>query len=148
MRGMTRRFFATAAPAAKVPPARLLRQAARDAGLGILVFLALAFAATFERDDSGAAVISGSFHAPAYALSFAADDPIATHATRPVMPATSERLTPRRPSWQAPALGPERMAALALLGALFAAVFAFNAAVFRHLRRVYASPRRGGWRRG
>jgi hypothetical protein len=35
-----------------------------------------------------------------------------------------------------------------LLGVTFALLFAFNAAVLRHLRRVYASPRRDGWRRG
>jgi hypothetical protein len=30
----------------------------------------------------------------------------------------------------------------------FAAMAAFNLAIWRHLRRVYASQRRSGWRRG
>jgi len=38
--------------------------------------------------------------------------------------------------------------ALALLSIAFAALFACNLAFWRHLRRVYASPRRSTWRRG
>jgi hypothetical protein len=34
--------------------------------------------------------------------------------------------------------------ALACLGLTFSVLFAFNRAIFRHLRRVYASPRRDG----
>lgn len=37
---------------------------------------------------------------------------------------------------------------LFILGLSFALMFAFNLAIWRHLRRVYASPRRGAWRRG
>jgi hypothetical protein len=35
-----------------------------------------------------------------------------------------------------------------LLSVAFAAIIAFNLAFWRHLRRVYASPRRSVWRRG
>ena len=35
-----------------------------------------------------------------------------------------------------------------LLSLAFAAIMAFNLAFWRHLRRVYASPRRNVWRRG
>lgn len=35
-----------------------------------------------------------------------------------------------------------------LLGVVFSAIVAFNLAFWRHLRRVYASPRRRSWRRG
>lgn len=35
-----------------------------------------------------------------------------------------------------------------ILGLAFTAIIAFNLAFLRHLRRVYASPRRGGRRRG
>jgi hypothetical protein len=38
--------------------------------------------------------------------------------------------------------------ALALLSVAFAAIIASNLAFWRHLRRVYASPRRSVWRRG
>jgi hypothetical protein len=37
---------------------------------------------------------------------------------------------------------------LTLLSAAFAGLVASNLAFLRHLRRVYASPRRGVWRRG
>jgi hypothetical protein len=37
---------------------------------------------------------------------------------------------------------------LVLLSAAFAGLVASNLAFLRHLRRVYASPRRGVWRRG
>jgi len=38
--------------------------------------------------------------------------------------------------------------ALTLLSLAFAAIVACNLAFWRHLRRVYASPRRSTWRRG
>ena len=41
-----------------------------------------------------------------------------------------------------------RVANLALLSLAFAALVAGNLAFWRHLRRVYASPRRSVWRRG
>ena len=37
---------------------------------------------------------------------------------------------------------------LVILGLTFAVMFTFNLAISRHLRRVYASPRRSAWRRG
>lgn len=42
----------------------------------------------------------------------------------------------------------ERDRALAILALVFSGFVAFNLWFARHLRRVYASPRRGGWRRG
>ena len=41
-----------------------------------------------------------------------------------------------------------REQALMLLSLAFAAIVACNLAFWRHLRRVYASPRRSVWRRG
>ena len=41
-----------------------------------------------------------------------------------------------------------RHLALLLLSVTVAGIIAFNLAFLRHLRRVYASPRRGVWRRG
>jgi hypothetical protein len=43
---------------------------------------------------------------------------------------------------------PDRQQALVLLSLAFAAITALNLAFWRHLRRVYASPRRSVWRRG
>lgn len=34
-----------------------------------------------------------------------------------------------------------------ILAVVFSMIVAFNLAFYRHLRRVYASPRRGAWRR-
>ena len=34
-----------------------------------------------------------------------------------------------------------------ILAGVFSMIVAFNLAFYRHLRRVYASPRRGAWRR-
>lgn len=46
-------------------------------------------------------------------------------------------------------MGPgERIAAMAVVGALFTLIAAFSLTVLRHLGRVYASPRSGGRGRG
>jgi hypothetical protein len=42
----------------------------------------------------------------------------------------------------------EQTQGLLILGLVFSAMVAFNLAFLRHLRRVYASPRQGAWRRG
>jgi hypothetical protein len=42
----------------------------------------------------------------------------------------------------------EQTQGLLILGLAFSAMVAFNLAFLRHLRRVYASPRQGAWRRG
>jgi len=41
-----------------------------------------------------------------------------------------------------------RPLSLAVLGLAFATMTAFNLGLLRHLRRAYASPRSGAWRRG
>jgi len=46
-----------------------------------------------------------------------------------------------------PSLPSERQS-LGLLSLAFALLAALNLAIWRHLRRAYASPRRGVWRRG
>jgi hypothetical protein len=51
--------------------------------------------------------------------------------------ARSNRLTP-----------PDSRQSLGLLSLAFALLAALNLAIWRHLRRAYASPRRGVWRRG
>jgi hypothetical protein len=43
---------------------------------------------------------------------------------------------------------PNASQALGLLSLAFALLAALNLAIWRHLRRAYASPRRGVWRRG
>lgn len=44
--------------------------------------------------------------------------------------------------------GAERTRAMILLGLTFSLMLTFNLAIWRHLRREYASPRRGVWGRG
>ena len=43
---------------------------------------------------------------------------------------------------------PNERQSLGLLSLAFALLVALNLAIWRHLRRAYASPRRGVWRRG
>jgi hypothetical protein len=43
---------------------------------------------------------------------------------------------------------PEQTQGLLIVGLVFSAMVALNLAFLRHLRRVYASPRQGAWRRG
>jgi hypothetical protein len=43
---------------------------------------------------------------------------------------------------------PEQTQGLLILGLVFSTMVALNLAFLRHLRRVYASPRQGAWRRG
>ena len=50
-----------------------------------------------------------------------------------------------RPTFTAELARPSAITALAIA---FALMFTLNLAILRHLRRVYASPRRRGWRRG
>jgi hypothetical protein len=42
----------------------------------------------------------------------------------------------------------EQTQGLLIVGLVFSAMVALNLAFLRHLRRVYASPRQGAWRRG
>ena len=42
----------------------------------------------------------------------------------------------------------DRLLTVGILGLSFSLIFAFNLALSRHLRREYASPRRGEWGRG
>ena len=89
------------------------------------------------------------------ATSAAASDTAITRAidmTSPPGPAAENSMVAallRAPAIAADlASGPGRGSAILILGLTFSLMFAFNLALWRHLRRVYASPRRGEWRRG
>jgi len=76
---------------------------------------------------------------------------IAKEATQ-VEAATTGRVSTgsadRRPLIHNTAKAEDNRAQTLLLSLVFAAILACNLAFFRHLRRVYASPRRSVWRRG
>lgn len=109
------------------------RQALRDATLGILLFLALGplVATGAETWSITSAAASGGNGLP--------DGLADAIALMPAQSASSASLLGH---------APPHVAQILVLATTFAVLFAFNAAVLRHLRRVYASPRRDGWRRG
>jgi hypothetical protein len=109
-----------------------LRRAAVDFTLALTLFWVLTFALSTH---------DGKAHAvPLFANTPA---PQAT-APEPVHRLTLLSFEPRVGRASAPS---ERQS-LGLLSLAFALLAAFNLAIWRHLRRAYASPRRGVWRRG
>ena len=81
----------------------------------------------------------------------AASDTVTTRAielTSPPGPAAENAMVAALLRGPAPLDDPNRVSALVILGLTFSLMFTFNLAIWRHLRRVYASPRRGEWRRG
>ena len=109
----------------------------RDLVGGLLVFLMLL-------------VACGGPGAP-WSLSHAsAADQIAARAigiTSPAGPGTENAIFAA--VLQGPVATPGRTdpVTMSVLGLTFSLMFAFNLGLWRHLRRVYASPRRGAWRR-
>jgi hypothetical protein len=108
-----------------------LRRAAIDFTLALALFWLLAF-------------VLSSHDGRAHAV------PLASHPLKEVAAERVNRLTllsfeARRSSRPTP---PSQRQSLGLLGLAFALLAALNLAIWRHLRRAYASPRRGVWRRG
>jgi hypothetical protein len=107
-----------------------LRRAAVDFALALGVFWLLTFALSSH---------DGRAHAvPLYAQP-QAPEPAANRVNRLTLlsfEARSPRSTP-----------PNATHSLGLLSLAFALLAALNLAIWRHLRRAYASPRRGVWRR-
>jgi hypothetical protein len=108
-----------------------LRRAAVDFALALGLFWLLTF-------------VLGSHDGRAHAV------PLYAHsAVHAVAPERVNRLTlirfEARSSRSTP-LNPRQ--SLGLLSLAFALLAALNLAIWRHLRRAYASPRRGVWRRG
>jgi len=110
-----------------------LRRAVVDFTLALTLFWVLTFA------------LSSHDGSKAHAVPLFADSP-APQATAPerVSRLTLLSFEPRASRSSAPS---ERQS-LGLLSLAFAVLAAFNLAIWRHLRRAYASPRRGVWRRG
>lgn len=114
-----------------------MRRAAADAVLGLSLFLAFAFG------------LLGSPSLTDFTSSQASAAEMARVAafTGPLVHATAAETAAAKPailvSARADLLsGPGRTTAVLLLAGVFTILFAFNLAFFRHLRQVYASPRR------
>jgi hypothetical protein len=106
-----------------------LRRAAVDFALALGLFWLLTFALSSH---------DGKAHAvPLYAQAHEVGADRVNRLTLLSFEARSSRPTP-----------PNTAESLGLLSLAFALLAALNLAIWRHLRRAYASPRRGVWRRG
>lgn len=117
-------------------PTRELRRVLTDLALALALFWAVALA------------VSGD-HTRAHAVPLPV---IGVEALHPYAAASSPAVTRAGESRHAASslrkAEASRDLALVLLSLAFAAIAACNLAFWRHLRRVYASPRRSVWRRG
>lgn len=108
-----------------------LHRAAVDFALALLLFWVLTFALSTPDGKAHAVPLSPPSQLPQVAPDRANHSALFT-------------LEPRA---NRPSLASERQS-LGLLSLAFAFLAALNLAIWRHLRRAYASPRRGVWRRG
>jgi site-specific recombinase len=128
-------------------PLRFAIRTAADALIGLVLFLAFAFAiGAYERTSVVTHRLGDILAASSSAgdlLKFSLDDsPVivaAVVATAVPVPQSGAVSGLRHTT---------RQTAFVLLAGIFSALVAFNLAFFRHLRREYASPRRGAWRGG
>ena len=110
-----------------------LRRLGADFALAFILFWAVAFSL-------------GASHTRAYAVSLPA---LAKEAIPPDSAVSSPAsLRSDQPSQAVHKAQTRPEQARVLLSVAFAAIIAFNLGFWRHLRRVYASPRRSVWRRG
>ena len=115
---------------------RYVWQGTRDLAMGFGLFVVLFVGLCGDLTGGTLSASAASGIAQALAL------------TSPAGPAADNALIAallNRPTFTAELSRPSTVAVLA---ATFATMFAFNLAILRHLRRVYASPRRDGWGRG
>ena len=117
---------------------RRKRQALRDWVLGLGLFVVLA--AGLSGDPRSWALSSAAASDRAVAQAVGVTAPPGLRAENAVIAAL---LQPSAFSSVS-----NRPASMTILGLTFSLMFSFNLLIWRHLRRVYASPRRGAWRRG
>lgn len=115
------------------PSRKSFRLAARDAMLGLGLFFAFGWGLLGTPSAvylmGGAASAAELSRVAAFTGPMATADSITQVAARP---GTTGSVTT--------VPGPDRATALTLLAGVFAVLFAFNLAFFRHLRNVYVSP--------
>ena len=121
---------------------RLIARTIADACIGLFLFAGFAVAVgVYERNVDTAYRLSDLLQVSASAgdfFKFSIDDSpfIAAAVVATAVP------VPQSAVFAGPPPVPADMA-LGMLAAIFSAIVALNLAFFRHLRRVYASPRRG-----
>jgi hypothetical protein len=97
----------------------------------------------------GASLYLGVAHSPAHAsLLPAAKSATLPPQTLPAAPTTYRIDQPRQAEFRHYKATESPQHARLLLSLALAGIVALNLGFWRHLRRVYASPRRGVWRRG
>ncbi len=120
---------------------RLILRTTADACIGLILFLTFALAVgAYERTSPAAHRLGNLLSISSSAgdlLKFSLDDSplIAAAVVATAVP------VPQTAAFSAPPL--PRGASMLLLAGIFSGIVAFNLAFFRHLRREYASPRRG-----
>ena len=117
---------------------RRLRRALRDWMLGLGLFAVLATGLAGDPRTWTATSASAADTAIARAID----------VTSPPGPAAENAMVATLLRAPALPIDSSRGSAILILGLTFSLMFAFNLEIWRHLRRVYASPRRGAWRRG
>lgn len=119
-----------------------IRRIATDAAFGLAVYMVLAIGLLGAPSLDGGSWGTNA-HAGQAVRVEAFTGPMAETGSNVTFSLQSQLLTPGVASAPTPA----QMGTLVGLGAVFAALFAFNLAFFRHLRRVYVAPRRrrDGW---
>lgn len=113
--------------------ARFLKRGLRDIALGLMLFVALAGLGALSANSTIGNIICNSAQARSYPLGFGT----------PVTPIPGLQLVT-----VATPVADTSLPSMPLLAAVFALVVAFDLWFLRHLSRVYASTRLGGWRRG
>ena len=126
---------------------RLLLRTTADACVGLILFLTFALAVgAYERNSAATHRLGGLLSISSSAgdlLKFSIDDSplIAAAVVATAVP------VPQAATFSAPRAIPKG-AGMLLLAGIFSGIVAFNLAFFRHLRREYASPRRGAVEEG
>jgi hypothetical protein len=128
----TRRQFALT-----IQRPRRVRQVLRDLGVGLAIFLLLLPLLGVPTDCWSVSRASASDHLAARAIE--ATSPPGLDSENAVLGAVLFGARPLKLQSQP--------ATLIVIGLTFTVLFAFNLGLWRHLRRVSASPRRGEWRR-
>jgi hypothetical protein len=129
-------------PALRDLPALRLPRMVRDFLTGLVVFGLIVGITSFASltDDPNQMSFSGAaqaqhYNAGQYAMPSDVQSFVASNFKPSFTPSTRVARTT------------EQTQGLLILGLVFSAMVAFNLAFLRHLRRVYASPRQGAWRR-
>jgi hypothetical protein len=122
----------------RVIPALRLPRMVRDFLTGMVLFGVIVGLTTIAQapNEPNPAVFSGAAQAGQYAMPADAQTLVASDFKPNFIPSTRIDRTAGQTQ------------GLMILGLVFSAMVAFNLAFLRHLRRVYASPRQGAWRRG